>query len=310
MLALYIVLGVLASIIIGHFVTVYFLFKKFFGRISNKKIDKSISSTDYSAPYRDELFKIRDEMLKSNYEIVETTSYDKIKLKAYYFNNNSDKTLIMCHGFHTHAFINFGYAIKYFLKRHYNLLVISERAHDISEGKYSTYGQKESKDILSWIDYVAKDETIKSIYLYGISMGATSIAYASPDIKEKKVKCLVLEGIFTSVDKLLNHLVSSKFLRVFLSKSGVGFLSTHLAGVKWNAPDTVDALKKNKIPTIFVHGTKDIVAIKDFFDDNYNNCLSNKYQIIVEGAPHALCAMHEKDKYLDKLETILGENNG
>ena len=306
MIALIICLAIL-FLLIGHFVVLYILVRMFFGKISIKKIDKSSLKTEYSKPYATEMIKTREELLTSSYELKEITSFDGLKLTGYYFNNDSDKTIIMFHGFHTTAFNNFGYQTRYFLAHKYNVLVVNQRSHVGSEGKYSTYGQKESKDVLSWVNFVEQDNNIKDIYLYGISMGATSIAFASEYLTNSKVKFLILEGIFSSVDELTNHIVKSQHIPTFFFKHSIRLLSHLVTGIKWNDKRTMDALKNNLIPTIFVHGTKDIVAIKDFFIDNYNACLSKKYQIIVEGAPHALCALHAKDKHLDDIQHILGE---
>ena len=308
MLALYIVLGFIAFSIAGHFVTIYLIFLKFFKRTSLKHIDKSSRNTPYSKPYAEEMIATRNELIDLHqYEMMTITSFDGLKLSGYYFNSNSDKTIIMVHGLRTHAFNNFGLAIKYFLKHNYNILAINQRAHEGSEGKYTTYGQKESEDVISWVNHISDMNEIKSIYLYGISMGATSIALASERIKNKKVKFLIIESVYTSVNALTEYIIKSQHIPGFLFRRGVRFLSKHVAGVDWSARTTVDALKNNHIPSIFVHGTKDIVAIESFFEDNYNNCVSNKYSIIVKDAPHALCALHDREKYLDKLEKIIGD---
>lgn len=306
MVWLYICLAIL-FILLGHFVAIFFIFKKFFGRTSLKAIDKSSRNTPYSAPYAEEMIRIREELEGFSFQKVNISSFDKLKLSAYYFDKKSDKTIIMVHGLHTVAFNNFGYQIKYFLKHNYNLLVINQRTHLGSEGKYSTYGQKESKDVISWVRYIEESTSAKDIYLYGISMGATSVAFASEYLKDSKVRFLILESIFSSVDELVEHISKSQHVPTFLFKHTMHFYSHLFAGVKWNDKRTVDALKNNTIPAIFVHGTKDIVAIDSFFEDNYNNCLSNKYKIIVEGAPHALCALHDKDHYLDHIQQLLGE---
>ena len=310
MVWLYVIIAFIIISLIIHFSVIYLIFIKFFGRNSLKSIDKSSRKTPYSKDYAEEMISIRNELLDSSkYEIVSITSFDGLRLSAYYFANNSDKTIIMCHGLHTHAFNNFGYQINYFLAKGYNILAINQRTHEGSEGKYITYGQKESKDVLSWLDFISQDAKINSIYLYGISMGATSIAYASQDIFNKKVKLLILESMFSSVNELTEHIMTSQHVPGFFFIGVVRWLSKHLAGVSWENNLTTLSLQKNHIPSVFVHASKDSIAINKFFEDNYNNCVSNKYKIIVDGAAHALCALHDKDKYLDQLESIIGEQN-
>ena len=307
MIALYISLGVFL-LICGHFFMTYLIFLKFFGRMSVKAINKSNENNDYAIPYLNKIKEFCKENEAIPYEKVEIKSFDDLTLTGSYYSSNSDKTIIMFHGFHAIAMVNFAPQLKYFLAHKYNVLLINQRAHEGSEGKYSTYGQKEKEDVLSWVSFVSQDVSVKSIYLYGISMGATSIAFASENITDPKVKLLIMESSFTSVDALVNHICTSQHVPVFFFRAPVHFFSRRLAGVKWNDRTTVDALKNNHIPSVFVHGTKDIVAIDSFFEDNYNNCLSNKYKIIVEGAPHALCAYHDEENYLNQLNTIIGEN--
>ena len=307
MIWLYIVLAFLISLIIGHFVTIYFIFLKFFHRISTKRIDKEMKDNDYAAPFLEEMYAYRKEMEQVPFQERSIASFDNLTLTARWYDLKSDKTVIMCHGFHANPFNNFAYQMKYFLAHNYNVLLINQRAHTGSEGRFSTYGQKEARDVLAWIDFMNRNPRVKAIYVYGISMGATAIAYASENIFNNKVKCLIMESSFTSVTTLTSHVLESQHVPSFLFSGGVRFLSRHLAGVTWEHNSTTRSLKNNQVPSIFVHGTKDSIAITSFFEDNYNNCSSKKYQIIVEDAPHALCALKDKEKYLDKLESIMGE---
>ena len=307
MIWLYIIIIFLGTAIIGHFVTIYFIFLKFFHKISLKRIDKETKDNDYAKPYLEEIFSYREEVEKIPYKEVKITSFDNLSLSARLYENESDKLIIMCHGFHANPLTNFAYQIKYFLAKNYNILVINQRAHDGSEGKFTTYGQKEARDVISWIEYVNKNLKINKIVVYGISMGATAICYASENIFNNKVKCLIVESAFTSVTALTQHILDSQHVPAWLFQGGVKFLSRHIAGVSWENNSTTSSLKKNQVPTIFVHGTKDTIAIEDFFEDNYNNCFSKKYKIIVNDAPHALCTLKDKEAYLDQINNILGE---
>ena len=307
MIWLYIILIFVGIGIIGHFVTIFFIFYKFFGRVSLKRIDKETRKNDYAEPYLKEIFKYREEVEKIPSREISLASFDNKLLTARLYERDSDKLIIMCHGFHANPLTNFAYQMQYFLAKNYNILVINQRSHHGSEGIYSTYGQKESRDVVTWIDFANRLPKIKKIVVYGISMGATAICYASENIFNNKVKCLIVESAFTSVTELTQHILDSQHIPAWLFQGGVKFLSRHLAGVTWEHNSTTRSLKKNHIPTIFVHGTKDTIAIEDFFEDNYNNCFSKKYKIIVNDAPHALCTLKDKDAYLDQINNILGE---
>ena len=86
------------------------------------------------------------------------TSLDGLKLYGrYYKNGDSKKTLVFFHGYHADPLNNVNTPGLKFLKDGYNLLLITERAHGNSEGKYITFGVKESEDAILWLDFLNKE---------------------------------------------------------------------------------------------------------------------------------------------------------
>lgn len=61
-------------------------------------------------------------------------------------------TVILCHGYHSHAEHDFSAQFPaLYASGGCNLLLIDERAHGLSEGKCLTFGQLERYDIAQWV---------------------------------------------------------------------------------------------------------------------------------------------------------------
>lgn len=300
---LYIAIGILVLIVIPHFVVTFFIFAEFFKHMSPKTIDKRVLKNANYEAVREEMFALAEQGIKECKE-VDIFSYDNLKLHGYYFDKGFDKVIIMFHGVHANGLFHFSIQTREFINRGFNVLVIDERAHGKSEGKYITYGQKEQEDVLSWISYVENVLNFQNIYLYGLSMGATSIALASPRF-DNKIKGMIIDCGFTNINELIDHIVGSQHIPKQLFYHGLIFLAKHLADINFNDLTTVDRLKQTSTPAFFVQGTKDIVATQKFLMDNYNACSSKKEILEVEGAPHTLSVPLEKEKVLNKIFNFL-----
>ena len=90
-------------------------------------------------------------------------------------------TVILCHGYHSHAEHDFSAQFPaLYASGGCNLLLIDERAHGLSEGKCLTFGQLERYDIAQWVHWVREHSRVqRPIALYGVSMGAASVLLAA-----------------------------------------------------------------------------------------------------------------------------------
>ena len=115
----------------------------------------------------------------SRIEELEMRSFDGLFLNAVYVGNHGKEApvIILIHGYNADRYCLLKQAYE-FDKLGYNLLMPDERGYGKSEGKYVTFGQKESIDILQWIDLLIKRDPEVKIGLYGVSMGGRD-----PDVR-------------------------------------------------------------------------------------------------------------------------------
>lgn len=229
---------------------------------------------------------------------VEMQAKDGVKLVGRYYDKQSDKTILFVHGYQSNPFNNFSAITLDFLNQGFNVLLIDQRAHGESGGRFTTMGNREKYDLLRWIAYAEGKAGVEHIFVYGISMGATTVGYASELIQSKKVKGLVMEAGFTCFyDEL-----TSSLGQVFMRQAALNYVYLMTKSVlKTDIKQSVEAsLKNNKIPVLFLHGDVDKEVPIDFTKRSFEACASPKKMVTVEGAGHTLC-------YLTGGETVRRE---
>lgn len=248
------------------------------------------------------------ESLKS--EPWEIESYDGLKLKGDYYDCGSDKTAILVHGYASTSLNNFCILGADLYRDGYNLLLIHQRAHDVSEGKHFTFGAREKFDILDWVDVVSSDEKIKTIVLGGVSTGAATVALCSPKIESPKVKTLIIDCGFMDAyhqlaDGCRNRSIPWKLMMPVLRLWAIIFLKADI-----KKESAFEALKSNKIPAVFIHGTDDDTVDFKHGVANYEACAAPKEKIFPVGGNHSSSYLFGGKDAKDKLFAFLNRYVG
>ena len=292
---LIIVSTILVTFIIYGIIT----YKVFLNVFKRKKcyslLDLDLSKTHY-ARNLDKIRKNIEDLRNRPCEVVSIKN-DGLSLKARFYNNNSMNTVIMAHGYHAQAFNNFHASFISFFNHGYNVLMIDERAHNDSEGDFTTVGIKEEYDLLKWIKWVEDNTNTKNIILYGVSMGAATVGYASNKLDETKVKGIILDCGFTSFyDEVFFQQRNRKFLFLilfFLRLYAKMFLHIDIK------KSTIECLRECKKPAYFIHGLDDEMVPIEHTIAAYNAVTVDKKAHYVPSCGHTTAFLIDYD-YLDK----------
>lgn len=294
-------LTILFLFIIPHFIGTYWLFKKYFCKKPEEEINKYFLTSPNYEQVREGLVKDKFAIEELPHEILEITSFDNLKLRGIYFPRNGKKTVILVHGFHANPVGIFASTARRFVDKGFNVLIISQRSHSLSEGKYISFGLYEHRDLQDWVEYVKTHFNHESIYLYGMSMGGATVCLASEKLDENVVKGLIVECAYPSLTDLIKQLATSLHVPAFLFLSTLELYCRCIIKLKFSAFDTRESLKNNKIPTMFIVGENDNIATVDFLMQNYNCCSSKKDYIIVPNARHAIAMTLGGDETFNKM---------
>ena len=299
--------GLILFLIISYIISMHFLFKIMFKRMKKEVLltDIDLSKTHYK-PFMDMVIKNMNIFSMLPYYKVSIPSLDGLKLYGkYYKNGDSKKTLVFFHGYHADPLNNVNTPGLKFLKDGYNLLLITERAHGMSEGKYITFGVKESEDALLWLDFLNKEYKPEEIVIWGVSMGCATVEMVS-DRLPSNVKALILdcgftgayEEVYYSIQRRLK--IKPRLTMVFMS------LFAKIHGFTLEKSKAKNALRNCHIPSFFIHGKNDLLVPLSMGNENYNACGAKKEQVTID-ASHAVSIYVGYDEIMKKLDLFLNE---
>jgi hypothetical protein len=233
-----------------------------------------------------------------NLESIKIKNHKELILQGYLYNQNANQTLIVLHPFNESSYDMIPY-IEYFKNiLNANILLVDALAHGNSDGYIRGFGYKDVTDLMYWNAYVLQRfGSDHSIIMFGKEMGANTILNTASLNKLKNVKAIISEGAYDSV----NHYLSYNFTKNEKTMSLVSPIIRQaiLNEVKLdiNKMNTVEMIKNNTIPTLFIHSQKDK---KVYFNSGLN--LYNKANCEKE-----FIAIKEKALYESSIEEDIKE---
>ena len=176
-------------------------------------INKAYAMVDQNDSWCDTIKTVHeslDNIRKNHHEILEITSHDNFKLKAVYYPNNSNVTVICVHGYTSHAEREWAFPGLFYMSLGYNVLIPYQRAHGLSEGKYISFGALEHLDMLKWIEKINTLNPKGKIIIHGLSMGG-EITLTLSNIEMENVKCLISDAPSISIKSFFENVSKAVF---------------------------------------------------------------------------------------------------
>ena len=213
------------------------------------------------------------------------------KLKGYFLKADepSDKYILCAHGYRSNGKGEFRFASKFLHDSGFNIMLVDHRASGKSDGKYITFGCKEAEDLLLWVKFMNEKfgEDIK-IGLYGISMGCATITIlCGNENLPENVKFAVADCGYTSAVDEFSYNLQKVHIPDFLIMNSVDFINRKISGCSLDDMNPLNAVKKSKVPTLFIHGEKDDFVPEKMVHTLYDACNAPKDIFIAPNAAHA-----------------------
>lgn len=240
-------------------------------------------------------------------EIVTVTSEDGLKLVGDIFNAKTDshRWVIALHGYSNTRDIMYASAMVY-AKRDYNILTPDLRGHGDSEGDYIGMGWLDRRDVLKWIELIARRDPQAEIVLHGVSMGGATVMMTSGEELPVNVKAAIEDCGYTSVwdifsdeAKYLFHIPDFPILYTASAFSGVR------AGYRFGEASSLKQIENAEIPMLFIHGSKDNFVNVDMVYELYGAYPAKKELYIAEGAGHGMSFYLDPERYGEEVVRFL-----
>ena len=176
--------------------------------------------------------------------------------------------MICFHGYTSQGLADYGSISNYYLKRGYNVLLVDQRSHGQSEGKYIGFGCKDRYDAYRWIEWVIGQEGENvQILLHGNSM---------------------------------YHLPAFPMIQI------ADAVNKKQAGYGLDECNSAREVRKAKVPVLLIHGDADTFVPCSMSEEIYKNCKSPKQKLIIHGAGHCESYYKDREAYEGAMDSFIG----
>ncbi len=253
---------------------------------------------EYQAP-------LIDKFRKLPFEELEVQSFDGLKLKGWFLKGNPKEVVILVHGYKSSPELDFCDRIKIYQDRGSSILLIHQRSHGLSQGRYIGFSELERFDISEWVNKINSMYDNPDIYLHGVSMGGASVIHTA-DMNLKNIKGIVDDCGFDSIRNITKALMKDMYKMPYSPIGNVaGMFSKVLAGIDFDKTVGEECVKNTDIPIVFIHGLEDHFVPSYMSIDMYRVCKSKCELLMVVGAGHSAAYMMAEKKYTDIVNRLL-----
>ena len=243
-------------------------------------------------------------------EMEKTTASDGTDLYAAVHYSSSHKWALLIHSYRSsHIFMN-PYAVEY-RARGYNTVQPDNRAHGRSGGKWIGMGYLDQFDILCWIRYILKKDPDAEIVLHGVSMGASALMMLSGQKGlPESIKVIIADSGYTSASDYLSWKLKQRFHLPPFPVIPITNISFKIAaGYYMKDASAIEAIKKNNIPILIIHGEDDqTVPVEDAYR-LFDAASGRKDLFIVAKTGHGEAVNVVPEAYWNKVWDFIKEQN-
>ena len=318
MVELYIVLAVIFTLLIISFAFAYMIFYRVSVRKKPRKPDiKSLFS-------QNKIDIVGEENMNLSFEWIEKhitgnvciESIDKLKLHCSLIeveeNTDAKGVIIVFHGYRSFGARDFCQQLPILHEAGYNIMLVDQRSHGKSEGKYICYGTKECNDAVLWRKKASElYGNEMPIALFGLSMGGATVLMASGLLEkdDPQVKCIIADCPFYDAYGIIKH-VLWKYNKIYPQPiiHFVNFWTRFLADFNMHAPSCVDMASKSALPILMFHGKKDKFVPTSCSVKIANELGDRVKLVLIDEAQHAESIYYEKELYKKELITFLANH--
>ena len=242
------------------------------------------------------------------HEDVTVTSFDGLTLRGKYYEYTPGAPIeLMFHGYRGHAERDLSGGVHRCFSIGRSALIVDQRSCGGSEGDTITFGIKEHRDCLTWLDFaIDRFGPECKIILTGISMGASTVLMAAGRKLPENVIGVLADCGFTSAKDIIQAVVKTMKLPPKLSYPFVRLGARLFGGFDPDETSAVEAVKHIEVPVIFFHGETDDFVPCDMSRKLYEACTVRKALVTVPKAGHGLAFPIDQDAYLTALRDFFG----
>ena len=302
-----IVVITLGALILLALIAAAALFLKIFYAVRKKPknlADFPLPEGEVYAPHHEQMIQWIKEIRAMERKSVSVTSFDGLTLHGTYYEfEKGAPTEILFHGYRGSAERDLCGGVHRCFEIGHNALIVDQRSAGKSEGHVITFGARESRDCLAWIDFVIHSiDKDARIILTGISMGAATVMLAASKNLPENVIGVLADCGYTSTRAIIQKVIRDMKLPAKPIYPFVRLGARLFGGFDPDADSPIESMKKCKLPVIFFHGDTDDFVPCYMSEENFAACAAEKKRLsVIHGAGHGLCFVVDPETYFREL---------
>ena len=305
------ILGAIAVLVLAVLLIAYVCFRMaFYSKPRKPRTDDTVEIPDgeiYEV-YRESMEKWAREVRAMPQQEFTVTSFDGLRLVGNYYEYAPGAPIeLMFHGYRGSGERDLNGGVQRCFKLGRSALIVEQRASGKSQGSVITFGIREHRDCLVWVDFMVQHfgPDVK-IILTGISMGASTVLMAGGCALPENVIGILADCGYSSAKEIIQIVIQKMGLPVKLSYPFVKLGARLFGGFDLEETSPVEMVKKCSVPVIFFHGESDDFVPCDMSRMNFEACASRKQLVTVPGAGHGLSYPVDPERYLKAAREFFG----
>ncbi len=290
------------------YLTTHYLVNLALDRQTPRKMEQKrtkLKGSSEQMAFLETIDKAAQELEAMDLEEVQIVSRDGIRLVGHWYPcEGAKRVLVAMHGWRSSWARDFGTIADFWHRNGCSILFAEQRGQNNSGGDYMGFGLLERYDCLEWVHWVNRRAGKElPVYLAGVSMGATTVLMTAGLTLPKNVRGIMADCGFTSPRAIWKHVVENNLhIPYGLYSAAANDLCRRKIRHASDSYSVAMALRENKRPIIFVHGTEDSFVPVEMTYENYKSCHAPKRLVIVPGADHGMS--YYTDPVLYESETL------
>ena len=248
------------------------------------------------------------ETRQTPHEDVSIVSFDGLTLRGKYYEYAPGAPIeLMFHGYRGSAERDMSGGMQRCFHMGRSALIVDQRCSGGSEGNVITFGIKEHRDCLAWVDFMVKKfgPDVK-IILTGISMGGSTVLMAGGKELPENVIGILADCSFHSPKEIMKTVIGKMGLPADLLYPFVRLGAKLFGHFDPEETSPLEAVKKCRVPVIFFHGEADDYVPCEMSRISYEACASRKKLVLIPGAGHGLSYPVAPETYFAALQEFFG----
>lgn len=259
-------------------------------------------------PFRESIIRWTLETRAMPREDMYITSFDGLTLHGRYYEYAPGAPIeLMMHGYRGTAERDLSGGVQRCFKLGRSALIVDQRCSGESGGNTITFGIREHRDCLSWVDHMlTRFGPDVKILLTGISMGASTVLMAAGKPLPENVVGILADCGYDSAKNIIKKVIRDMKLPPVLAYPFVKLGARLYGHFDLEETSPLEAMKTCALPVILFHGENDDFVPCQMSRNIYDACTSKKKLVTVPGAGHGLSYPTAPEEYRQAVKEFFG----